>query len=292
MRQALSKSLALACFAFAIMAVFRIMPTSSLTGSSPQGGYYDKLARAFASGRLDVGDAPTVITSLKNPYGSEHKKYTLRPDLALWDHSLYKGKLYLYFGAAPALLLYLPYRVIFGKALSDGAALIFLVSLSSMGCAAIILALRRKSFPSLPSWIFGLAGLGLATTSLWFVLFARARTYEIPVAACAAAMTWAVWATVRATNSGFRRRKNLGIASLLYGIAVASRPHFIVAIGAIFVTLLILFYKEIRRSNRKEIAEAISPANYLNQPLTVVEQVLTGTFADGLGNVVKAADRI
>jgi nitrate/nitrite transport system substrate-binding protein len=44
--------------------------------------------------------------------------------------------------------------------------------------------------------------------------------------------------------------------------------------------------------NRKEIAEAISPANYLNQPVTVVEQVLTGTFADGLGNVVKAPDRI
>ncbi|MDB5642585.1 MAG: cmpC [Hyphomicrobiales bacterium] len=44
--------------------------------------------------------------------------------------------------------------------------------------------------------------------------------------------------------------------------------------------------------NRKEIAEAIAPANYLNHPVTVVEQVLTGTFADGLGNVVKAADRI
>ncbi len=44
--------------------------------------------------------------------------------------------------------------------------------------------------------------------------------------------------------------------------------------------------------NRKEIAEAIAPANYLNQPVTVVEQVLTGTFADGLGNVIKAADRI
>ena len=37
--------------------------------------------------------------------------------------------------------------------------------------------------------------------------------------------------------------------------------------------------------NRKQIAEAIAPANYLNQPVTVVEQVLTGTFADGLGNV-------
>jgi nitrate/nitrite transport system substrate-binding protein len=44
--------------------------------------------------------------------------------------------------------------------------------------------------------------------------------------------------------------------------------------------------------NRKQIAEAIAPANYLNQPVTVVEQVLTGNFADGLGNVQKVPDRI
>jgi nitrate/nitrite transport system substrate-binding protein len=44
--------------------------------------------------------------------------------------------------------------------------------------------------------------------------------------------------------------------------------------------------------NRKQIAEAIAPANYLNQPVTVVEQVLTGTFADGLGQVQKVPDRI
>ena len=40
-----------------------------------------------------------------------------------------------------------------------------------------------------------------------------------------------------------------------------------------------------KSDNRKQIAEAIAPANYLNQPVTVVEQMLTGTFADGLGNV-------
>ena len=44
--------------------------------------------------------------------------------------------------------------------------------------------------------------------------------------------------------------------------------------------------------NRKQIAEAIAPANYLNQPVTVVEQVLTGTFADGLGNIKTVPDRI
>ena len=47
-----------------------------------------------------------------------------------------------------------------------------------------------------------------------------------------------------------------------------------------------------RSENRKQIAEAIAPANYLNQPVTVIEQVLTGTFADGLGNVRSVPDRI
>ena len=44
--------------------------------------------------------------------------------------------------------------------------------------------------------------------------------------------------------------------------------------------------------HRKEIAAAIAPANYLNQPLTVVEQVLTGTYADGLGHVRTDPDRV
>jgi nitrate/nitrite transport system substrate-binding protein len=43
--------------------------------------------------------------------------------------------------------------------------------------------------------------------------------------------------------------------------------------------------------NRKEIAAAIAPANYLNQPVTVIEQVLTGRYADGLGNVKNVPDR-
>jgi len=46
------------------------------------------------------------------------------------------------------------------------------------------------------------------------------------------------------------------------------------------------------KSNRKEISAAIAPKNYLNQPVTVLEQVLVGTFADGLGNVRQVPDRI
>lgn len=47
-----------------------------------------------------------------------------------------------------------------------------------------------------------------------------------------------------------------------------------------------------KAENRKQIAEAIAPANYLNQPPIVLEQILTGTFADGLGNVVTQPNRL
>src|SRR5262249_21021696 len=47
-----------------------------------------------------------------------------------------------------------------------------------------------------------------------------------------------------------------------------------------------------KQENRKQIAEALAPANYLNQPVTGVEQGLTGTLADGLGSVKRVPDRI
>ncbi|MBY0336580.1 MAG: ABC transporter substrate-binding protein [Acetobacteraceae bacterium] len=45
-------------------------------------------------------------------------------------------------------------------------------------------------------------------------------------------------------------------------------------------------------ANRREVAAAIAGPNYLNQPQTVVEQVLTGTFANGLGQVQRVPNRI
>ncbi|MEJ5359816.1 MAG: CmpA/NrtA family ABC transporter substrate-binding protein [Desulfobacterales bacterium] len=44
--------------------------------------------------------------------------------------------------------------------------------------------------------------------------------------------------------------------------------------------------------NRTEIAQAIAPRNYLNQPAEVVEQVLTGRFPDGRGNTLHVPRRI
>ena len=44
-------------------------------------------------------------------------------------------------------------------------------------------------------------------------------------------------------------------------------------------------------ANRELIAKVIAPAQYLNQPEVVLQQVLTGKFADGLGKVQTVPDR-
>jgi nitrate/nitrite transport system substrate-binding protein len=46
------------------------------------------------------------------------------------------------------------------------------------------------------------------------------------------------------------------------------------------------------KKNRKEIAKAIAPRNFLNQPVEVVEAVLTGEFDNGLGQKLSVPDRI
>ncbi len=45
-------------------------------------------------------------------------------------------------------------------------------------------------------------------------------------------------------------------------------------------------------ANRKEIAAAIAPREYLNQPVPVLEAVMTGQFDDGQGNSFDIPDRI
>ncbi|MEO0459122.1 MAG: CmpA/NrtA family ABC transporter substrate-binding protein [Cyanobacteria bacterium P01_A01_bin.114] len=45
-------------------------------------------------------------------------------------------------------------------------------------------------------------------------------------------------------------------------------------------------------ANRKEVAAAIAPREYLNQPLDVLEAVMTGQFEDGQGNTFDIPDRI
>jgi len=61
---------------------------------------------------------------------------------------------------------------------------------------------------------------------------------------------------------------------------------------ALFQSIVEATHFASKAENRKAIAKAIAPKNYLNQPVIVLEQVLTGRYADGLGNIKNVPNRI
>ena len=61
---------------------------------------------------------------------------------------------------------------------------------------------------------------------------------------------------------------------------------------ALFKSIVDATYFSADPKNRKDIAKAIAPKNYLNQPTIVLEQVLTGTYVDGLTGIKKDPKRI
>lgn len=63
--------------------------------------------------------------------------------------------------------------------------------------------------------------------------------------------------------------------------------------AALFRAIVDATHYSAKPEHRDEIAKAISPTNYLNQPEVVVRQVLTGRYVDGISNsVLNAPDRI
>jgi nitrate/nitrite transport system substrate-binding protein len=61
---------------------------------------------------------------------------------------------------------------------------------------------------------------------------------------------------------------------------------------AVFRTIVESTIVASKPENRKQMAKYLSGENYLNQPVEVLEQVLTGEFPDGLGNMRSEPDRI
>ncbi|HEY8359984.1 MAG TPA: CmpA/NrtA family ABC transporter substrate-binding protein, partial [Ramlibacter sp.] len=61
--------------------------------------------------------------------------------------------------------------------------------------------------------------------------------------------------------------------------------------AALYRAILMASFMASQPKDRDLIAKVIAPAQYLNQPETVIAQVLTGKFADGLGNIRNVPDR-
>jgi tetratricopeptide (TPR) repeat protein len=200
----------------------------------PENTLYNLLVQGFRAGHLSVAaQTPPELAKAANPYvPAAFAPYTAQ----VFDLSYYHGKLYLYWGLTPVLLLFWPYNLLTGQYLSDADAITIFLSLGFLIAAGMLNAIRRRYFSNTPIWlalvsIFAL-GLVLAAQEMEWQFCA---IYEVALScgfAFAMASLAALW---QALHRPAQQGRWLMLASLAYGLAIGSRPSLL--FGAVILLI-------------------------------------------------------
>ncbi|MBK6794912.1 MAG: hypothetical protein IPG80_20735 [Anaerolineales bacterium] len=128
--------------------------------------YYSLLADAFGKGQLHVDVEPgAALLAAADPYNSEGRPAF---DDDVWDLSLYKGKLYLYWGPVPAVLM-TPVQLVLKTRLADMYPVFFFLCGLLIFNSLIIVKIWRKFFTDIPAWniIVSIFVVGLVLPIPW-----------------------------------------------------------------------------------------------------------------------------
>lgn len=119
------------------------------TNWPPTTTYYDQLATSFSHGNLALEAKPDpALLALPNPYDPSQRTGIPAPT----DISLFKGKFYLYFGPAPALLL-LVARILLPGGIGDQYLVFIFVSGMFIFQSLLLVKIRERFFPELSPWL-------------------------------------------------------------------------------------------------------------------------------------------
>ncbi len=192
--------------------------------------YYNLLVQGFRAGQLSVNkEAPPALAKLADPYVLS----TSLRSAGVLDLSYYKGRLYLYFGVTPALILFGPFAALTGHYLFHRQAVMIFCGLGFLASVGLLRALWRRYFTdvSLGVVVACVVALGLAAGVP--VLLSQADVWEVPIS-CGYMLTMlALGAIWYALHEREWRGWWLMAASAAYGLAVGARPSLL--FGAIIL---------------------------------------------------------
>lgn len=209
-----------------------------------EGGYtydfdqYGHLAEAILHGHtwLDL-PVPDELAQASNPYDTAVRDRLLSQGVTpiYWDHALFHGRWYSYFGVLPAILLFAPYRLasswwVQGGAMlpATSASLLLTFGFLVFGSLLTIRVLSRASHRvclATACMALALFILGSNSVHLWL----NATFYTVPIAASLMLSCWGLWLwlgavrpTREGTDSAKRRHRHTWS---LPGAAPVSMPH-------------------------------------------------------------------
>jgi hypothetical protein len=206
-----------------------------------QDDYYNLLVHGFLRGHLYM-ELPASATS------------------APQDASLYHGNYYLYFGVVPAVLAFLPYRLVTGQDLSENAVCVAFVFLGFLAYLRLYTEAARRYFPTLSRPLRAGSVVLLAFGAGTPFLLAISHWYEIAIASGYACMAAAWLAMFRAWHATDRGGRGLAGASLALGLAAGCRPNYIFALPVLAGLAFVLLRRARPRARAGLAAATVLPA--------------------------------
>jgi len=189
---------------------------------------YSLLVQGFRAGQLSLKqEVPPGLAQLADPYDPTANVLYRSPPYGLNDLSYYNGRLYIYFGVTPALILVWPYVALTGQFLSYGQAVVIFCAMGFLASVCLLRSVWRRYFAEVSVWVVaaGALALGLATYAPF--LLARCNVYEVSISCGYAFVMLALAVIWKALHEPERRGRWLLAASLAYGLAVAARPNLL-----------------------------------------------------------------
>ncbi len=232
---------AFATYIFVCIAFFMTMAYGFDAWKSTSGNQITQsIVDAFRAGQVELLKTPSEeLLAMENPYD-----WSARREAGvyyLWDHCLYNGSYYSYYGIAPVLLLFLPYNLLTGYYFPTPQAVLLFSAVGIVFLTLLWLEFIKKFFPQLPTKICLLGLLIVQSTSgVWFCLCSP-LFYEIAQSSAFMFVVMGAFFLLKSNliGDGKVRIPYVGAGTASLALAVLCRPT--TAVYCV-VSLLFLFF--------------------------------------------------
>jgi hypothetical protein len=234
-------------------------PFSAAGRSGTFQNYYNLLSDGFLHGHLHTLVEPNPnLLALPDPYDP-----SVNQSFGIHDLSLYHDHYYLYWGPAPALLLYIPFRLLQLGDLTDTLAVFIFAFVGFCFSLASLRALAQRFVPDAPRWMLGAAAVALAFGNALPFTLRRVAIYEVTITAGFCLSFIALYLVITGLRDGVRLGR-LGAASLLVGLAVGARPTMIVwALGLAVIAAVLYRRTPDRRARLQVVGVLLGPLLFI-----------------------------
>lgn len=223
---------------------------------------YERMTESILEGRLyiDYGDMDPRLLEMENPYDPIMRNET--GVIYHYDHALYNGHYYMYFGIAPVFLVFLPYRLLTGTSLPTYHATQIFVSLFIVGVFVLFYFLAKRFFNKLTLGMYLSLSTAFAVMSIWYSIDAPAL-YCTAITAGLCMEIWSIYFFVKAVWGGLNSKQSIFYAFLgcLFGaLTFGCRPS--IALANILAIPMLIEYLRNRKANlnlMKELFLTVSP---------------------------------